>query len=194
MVREARGVGAVNRLSGGFGRPMSPRKTRSGGDRRSSSSIDANGMQGLGVDAHVKRVSLARVRAYSPTACPGHRPHDIRTTRRRLDAAISDPPRWFAGLRSRSQRRVVREALGLTQEAAAGVPAGVAFMVAPTGERLELLAVDFSPLPGTTRLRRYAPASRTQPGPSMTSTPPTRVRWRRVAARSGHPATRRSPD
>jgi lactoylglutathione lyase len=35
-----------------------------------------------------------------------------------------------------------REALGLTHEAAAGVPGGVAFMVAPTGERLELLAVD----------------------------------------------------
>ncbi len=35
-----------------------------------------------------------------------------------------------------------RKALGLTHEAAAGVPEGVAFMVAPTGERLELLAVD----------------------------------------------------
>jgi hypothetical protein len=32
---------------------------------------------------------------------------DVRTTRRRLDAAISDPPRWLAGLRSRSQRCVV---------------------------------------------------------------------------------------
>ena len=39
-----------------------------------------------------------------------------------------------------------REALGLTHEAAAGVPGGVAFMVAPTGERLELLAVDVSAL------------------------------------------------
>ncbi len=38
-----------------------------------------------------------------------------------------------------------REALGLTHEAAAGVPEGVAFMVAPTGERLELLAVDVQP-------------------------------------------------
>ena len=38
-----------------------------------------------------------------------------------------------------------REALGLTHEAAAGVPGGVAFMVAPTGERLELLAVDVQP-------------------------------------------------
>ena len=35
-----------------------------------------------------------------------------------------------------------REALGLTHESTAGVPEGVAFMVAPTGERLELLAVD----------------------------------------------------
>jgi catechol 2,3-dioxygenase-like lactoylglutathione lyase family enzyme len=35
-----------------------------------------------------------------------------------------------------------REALGLTHEPAAGEPEGVAFMVAPTGERLELLAVD----------------------------------------------------
>jgi catechol 2,3-dioxygenase-like lactoylglutathione lyase family enzyme len=40
-----------------------------------------------------------------------------------------------------------REALGLTHEAAAGVPEGVAFMVAPTGERLELLAVDVQPSP-----------------------------------------------
>ena len=38
-----------------------------------------------------------------------------------------------------------REALGLTHDAAAGVPGGVAFMVAPTGERLELLAVDVRP-------------------------------------------------
>ena len=38
-----------------------------------------------------------------------------------------------------------REALGLTHDAAAGVPGGVAFMVAPTGERLELLAVDVQP-------------------------------------------------
>jgi catechol 2,3-dioxygenase-like lactoylglutathione lyase family enzyme len=34
-----------------------------------------------------------------------------------------------------------REALGLAHESSAGVPDGVAFMVAPTGERLELLAV-----------------------------------------------------
>jgi catechol 2,3-dioxygenase-like lactoylglutathione lyase family enzyme len=34
-----------------------------------------------------------------------------------------------------------REVLGLTHESTAGVPEGVAFMVAPTGERLELLAV-----------------------------------------------------
>ena len=38
-----------------------------------------------------------------------------------------------------------REALGLTHESTAGVPEGVAFMVAPTGERLELLAVDVEP-------------------------------------------------
>jgi catechol 2,3-dioxygenase-like lactoylglutathione lyase family enzyme len=38
-----------------------------------------------------------------------------------------------------------REALGLTHEPDAGVPGGVAFIVAPTGERLELLAVDVQP-------------------------------------------------
>jgi lactoylglutathione lyase len=80
-----------------------------------------------------------------------------------------------------------REALGLTHESTAGVPEGVAFMVAPTGERLELLAVDPSPLPGTGRSRRYAPPSPTSPGQLMTSTPPTRVRWRRAAARFGRP-------
>ena len=35
-----------------------------------------------------------------------------------------------------------RETLGLTHERGAGVPGAVAFMLAPTGERLELLAVD----------------------------------------------------
>jgi catechol 2,3-dioxygenase-like lactoylglutathione lyase family enzyme len=44
-----------------------------------------------------------------------------------------------------------REALGLTHEAAAGAPGGVAFMVAPTGERLELLAVARTPV-GTIQL------------------------------------------
>src|SRR5438105_15896259 len=39
---------------------------------------------------------------------------------------------------------------GLTHESTAGVPEGVAFMVAPTGERLELLAVDPTP-PGRAR-------------------------------------------
>jgi catechol 2,3-dioxygenase-like lactoylglutathione lyase family enzyme len=87
-----------------------------------------------------------------------------------------------------------REALGLTHESTAGVPEGVACMVAPTGERFELLAVDPQPLPGTGRSRRYAPASPTPPGQLMTSTPPTRVRWRRAAARSGRPATRPSLD
>lgn len=38
-----------------------------------------------------------------------------------------------------------REALGLTHESAAGVPGAVAFMVAPSGERFELLAVDVQP-------------------------------------------------
>ena len=38
-----------------------------------------------------------------------------------------------------------REALGLTHESTARGPGGVAFMVAPTGERLELLAVDVQP-------------------------------------------------
>ena len=37
------------------------------------------------------------------------------------------------------------EALGLAHEANAGVPGRVAFMVAPTGERLELVAVDVRP-------------------------------------------------
>jgi lactoylglutathione lyase len=35
-----------------------------------------------------------------------------------------------------------RDALGLTHDSNAGVPGGVAFVVAPTGERLELLSVD----------------------------------------------------
>ena len=38
-----------------------------------------------------------------------------------------------------------RDALGLTHEADAGLPGAVAFMVAPTGERLELLAVAVEP-------------------------------------------------
>jgi catechol 2,3-dioxygenase-like lactoylglutathione lyase family enzyme len=38
-----------------------------------------------------------------------------------------------------------REALGLTPDSTAGVPGGVGFMVAPTGERLEPLAVDVQP-------------------------------------------------
>src|SRR4029453_16824752 len=38
-----------------------------------------------------------------------------------------------------------REALGLTHESTASVPRGVAFIVAPTGERLELVAVDVQP-------------------------------------------------
>lgn len=38
-----------------------------------------------------------------------------------------------------------RETLGLTHDSTAGLPGRVAFMVAPTGERLELLAVDVQP-------------------------------------------------
>ena len=87
-----------------------------------------------------------------------------------------------------------REALGLTHEAAAGVPEGVAFMVAPTGERLELLAVDVQPSTWDGPIAALRAGVPTQPGQSMTSTPPTRVRWRRAAARSGRPATRPSPD
>jgi catechol 2,3-dioxygenase-like lactoylglutathione lyase family enzyme len=34
------------------------------------------------------------------------------------------------------------DVLGLTRESEAGLPEGVAFVVAPTGERLELIAVD----------------------------------------------------
>ena len=87
-----------------------------------------------------------------------------------------------------------REALGLTHESTAAVPEGVAFMVAPTGERLELLAVDPQPSAWDgpiAALRAGVPHS---PGHLMTSTPPTRVRWWRAAARSGRPATRPSPD
>jgi catechol 2,3-dioxygenase-like lactoylglutathione lyase family enzyme len=69
---------------------------------------------------------------------------DIRTTRRRrmqpsrihhVALPVSDLDRSVAWY---------REALGLTHESTAGVPGGVAFMVAPTGERLEL-AVDVEP-------------------------------------------------
>ncbi len=87
-----------------------------------------------------------------------------------------------------------REALGLTHEAAAGVPGGVAFMVAPTGERLELFAVDVQPSTWDgpiAALRAGVPQER---GQSMDSTTRTRVRWRRAAARSGRPAPRPSPD
>jgi catechol 2,3-dioxygenase-like lactoylglutathione lyase family enzyme len=53
-----------------------------------------------------------------------------------------------------------REALGLTHEAAAGVPGGVAFMVARRASGSSCLQWMFSPLPGTGRSRRYAPACR----------------------------------
>ena len=87
-----------------------------------------------------------------------------------------------------------REALGLTHEAAAGVPGGVAFMVAPTGERLELLAVDVQPSTWDGTIAALRAGVPQQPGQSMNSTTRTRVRWRRAAARSGRPAPRPSPD
>ena len=90
--------------------------------------------------------------------------------RRRLDAAISDPPRWLAGLRSRYQPAWYREALGLTHEAAAGVPGGVAFMVAPTGERLDLLAVDVQPSTWDGPIAALRAGVPQEPGQSMNST------------------------
>ena len=87
-----------------------------------------------------------------------------------------------------------REALGLTHESTAGVPEGVAVMVAPTGERLELLAVDPQPSAWDGPIAALRSGVPTSPGQLMTSTRPTRVRWRRAAARSGRPATRPSPD
>jgi len=87
-----------------------------------------------------------------------------------------------------------REALGLTHEAAAGVPGGVAFMVAPTGERLELLAVDVQPSTWDGPIAALRAGVPQEPGQSMNSTTRTRVRWRRAAARSGRPAPRPSPD
>jgi len=87
-----------------------------------------------------------------------------------------------------------REALGLTHESAAGVPGGVAFMVAPTGERLELLAVDVQPSTWDGPIAALRAGVPQEPGQSMNSTTRTRVRWRRAAARSGRPAPRPSPD
>src|SRR5438270_10311602 len=59
---------------------------------------------------------------------------------------------------------------GLTHESTAGVPEGVAFMVAPTGERLELLAVDPTP-PGRARgqLGRGLPKRRTRSRPNSSA-------------------------
>ena len=50
-------------------------------------------------------------------------------------------------------------------------------MVAPTGERLELLAVDVEPSAWNEPIAALRAGVPPQPGPSMTSTPPTRVRW-----------------
>jgi hypothetical protein len=83
-----------------------------------------------------------------------------------------------------------REALGLTHECTASVPDRVAFMVAPTGERLELLAVDPENAAWDDPISALRAGVVIQPGQSMTSTPPTSVRSRRVAARSGRPMTR----
>jgi len=65
-----------------------------------------------------------------------------------------------------------REALGLTHEAAVGVPGGVAFMVAPTGERLEPLAVDVQPSTWDgpiAALRAGVPHTRPTPASSLLS-------------------------
>ena len=86
-----------------------------------------------------------------------------------------------------------REALGLTHELAAGVP-GVSPSWLRDRRAARTARGGSEPPPGTTRSWRYARVSPIQPGQSTTSTPPTRVRWRRAAARSGRPATRPSPD
>jgi catechol 2,3-dioxygenase-like lactoylglutathione lyase family enzyme len=87
-----------------------------------------------------------------------------------------------------------REALGLTHEAAAGVPEGVAFMVAPTGERLELLAVDVQP---STWDGPIAALRAGVPHTAWTVDDLDAAHERAVeaaATRSGRPATRPSPD
>jgi catechol 2,3-dioxygenase-like lactoylglutathione lyase family enzyme len=87
-----------------------------------------------------------------------------------------------------------REALGLTHEAAAGVPGGVAFIVAPTDERLELLAVDPRTPLGTIQYWRFAPVSAIRPGQSTTSTPPSACGGGGRPLGLDAPATRPSPD
>jgi lactoylglutathione lyase len=57
-----------------------------------------------------------------------------------------------------------REALGLTHESGADVPGGVAFMVAPAGERLELLQWIPRPSAWDDPIAALAPASATRPG------------------------------
>ena len=87
-----------------------------------------------------------------------------------------------------------REALGLTHEGAAGVPGSVAFMVAPTGERLELLAVDVQT---STWDEPIAALRAGVPHTAWTVDDLDGAHARAVeagAARSGRPATRPSPD
>ena len=66
-------------------------------------------------------------------------------------------------------------------------------MVAPTGGRLELPAVDVEPSTWNEPIAALRADVPTQPGQSVTSTPPTRVRWRRAAARSGTPRETHEP-
>ena len=54
-------------------------------------------------------------------------------------------------------------------------------MVALMGERLELLAVDVQPSTWDELIAALRAGVPTQPGESMTSTMPMRVRWRRAA-------------
>jgi catechol 2,3-dioxygenase-like lactoylglutathione lyase family enzyme len=61
-----------------------------------------------------------------------------------------------------------RDALRLTHGSTAGVPGSVAFMVAPTGERLELLAVEVEPSAWDDPIAALRGAFPTRPGQSMT--------------------------
>src|SRR5829696_854676 len=83
-------------------RPLRPRLD---GDRHSDENSSPEVMSSLTSSG----VTAERWRRRS---CVHFQP-DIRTARRRLDAVIADPPRWLAGLRSRSQRRVVPRGAGV---------------------------------------------------------------------------------